>query len=296
MARILISTPLLEGCLQALSGHELIEGEPGSDTTASALICAPTQPVSAAAQRRMSALKVIAIAGAGADAVDRDAAQASGVVVLTAGEALVSTTADLAFGLIISACRQMHDAEMMLREGRWDGWSFGQTFGRDVHGATLGLLGYGAIGRAVAARAEAFDMVVLHHTRHSTGEPGWVEDLDRLLQSIDILSIHVPLTDGTRQLLDRRRIGLMKTDAVLVNTARGAVVDEAALADALIDGRLLAAGLDVYDGEPAILPRLLSAPRTVLLPHVGSATTATREAMLRLAAERVADHLAGAPR
>jgi glyoxylate reductase len=139
-------------------------------------------------------------------------------------------------------------------------------------------------------------MVVLHHTRHSTGEPGWVEDLDRLLQSVDILSIHVPLTDATHGLLDRRRIGSMKVDAVLVNTARGAVVDEAALADALIDGRLLAAGLDVYEGEPAVHPRLLSAPRTVLLPHVGSATAATREAMLRLAAEKVADHLAGAER
>jgi lactate dehydrogenase-like 2-hydroxyacid dehydrogenase len=291
MARVLISTPMLDGCLEALSGHELIAGMPGSDPGAVALLCAPTQPVSAEALDGMSELRVIAVAGAGSDAVDAETAAARGIQVLTAGEALVETTADLAFGLIIAAARLMHDTETTLREGRWEGWRFDQTFGIDVHGAALGLVGFGAIGRAVARRAGGFSMEVLHHTRHPTGEDGWRANLDELLAVSDIVSVHVPLTDSTRGLIDRRRIGLMKGTAVFVNTARGAVVDEAALAEALEDGRLFSAGLDVYDGEPAVSPRLLAAPRTVLLPHVGSATLATRRAMLRLAAERVASFL-----
>jgi glyoxylate reductase len=292
VARILIATPLLEDCLEPLGADELVEGAPGADASAEALICDPTQRVDAETLARMPALRVIAVAGAGCDAVDLDAARTRGIPVLTTGEALVATTADLTFGLIVAACRLMHDAETRLREGRWEGWRFEQTFGRDVSGATLGLLGFGAIGRAVAARAEGFSMRVLHHTRTPTGVEGRREDLDAMLGEIDILSIHVPLTDSTRLLIDERRIGLMRPDAVLVNTARGAVVDEQALARALIEGRLLAAGLDVYSEEPRISPALLAAPRTVLLPHVGSATARTRRAMLRTAAEKVAAHLA----
>lgn len=291
MARVLISTPMLEGCLEALSGHELVEGAPGSDREAVALICAPTQPVSAEALDAMGVLRVVAVAGAGSDAVDTEAAVARGIEVLTAGEALVETTADLAFGLIIAAARLMHDTEATLREGRWEGWRFDETFGIDIHGSTLGLVGFGAIGQAVARRAAGFSIEVLHHTRHPTGVPGWREDLDELLAVSDIVSVHVPLSNSTRGLIDRRRIGLMKDTAVFVNTARGAVVDEAALAEALEDGRLLAAGLDVYEGEPDVSAGLLAAPRTVLLPHVGSATMRTRRAMLRLAAERVDDYL-----
>lgn len=289
MARILVATPILGGCLDALSEHRLIEGEPGSDAECEALICAPTQSVDAAVQARMPALRVIAVAGAGSDKVDQTAAAAREITLLTAGEHLVETTADIAFGLIIAASRLMHNAERRLRAGSWRGWSFVESdFGLDVHGATLGLVGFGSIGRAVARRARGFEMNVRHHTRHATGEPGWVEDLDGLLAASDILSIHVPLDESTRGLLDRRRIGLLKPTAVLVNTARGAVIDEDALADALHEGRLFAAGLDVYESEPCVSPRLLSAPRTVLLPHIGSATMRTREAMLRGAAEKVA--------
>jgi glyoxylate reductase len=289
MARILIATPVLEGCLEPLAGHTLVEGAPGSDPQAQALICAPTQHVGAAALAAMPRLRVVSVAGAGSDAVDVEAATLRSIPVLTSGEALVETTADLAFGLIIAASRLMHDAEATLRAGSWEGWRFvSEELGRDVHGATLGLVGFGAIGRAVARRAAAFEMEVLHHTRHATGEPGWVEDLDRLLAASDVISIHVPLLDATRQLIDRRRIGLMRRTAVLVNTARGAVLDEEALADALQDGRLFAAGLDVYTDEPSVSPRLLAAPRTVMLPHIGSATLRTREAMLRGAAEKVA--------
>jgi lactate dehydrogenase-like 2-hydroxyacid dehydrogenase len=294
MARVLIATPILDGCLERLSPHALVEGEPGSDADADALICAPTQRVEEAALARMPRLRVIAVAGAGSDAVDGAAATSRGVEVLTCGEALVETTADLAFGLIIASARLMHDSEERLRAGSWEGWAFvSEELGRDVHGATLGLVGFGAIGRAVARRAGGFDMSVMHHTRHHTGRPGWVEDLDELLAASDIVSIHVPLHESTRRLIDRRRIGLLRPSAVLVNTARGAVVDDEALADALHDGSLFAAGLDVYEDEPSVSARLLAAPRTVLLPHVGSATLRTREAMLRGAAEKVAAFFEG---
>lgn len=294
MARVLVTTPMLEGCLAALSDHELVAGIPGGDAGAEGLLCAPTQPVDAAAIAAMPALRVIALAGAGADAVDQQAAAARGIEVLTAGEPLVETTADLVFGLIIAACRLMGEQERRLRSGGWQGWEFaGVDLGREVHGAKLGLVGYGRIARALARRAEGFGMHVSHHSRTPTGLHGYTADLDELIEASDILSIHVPLTEDTRGLIDRRRIGLLAPRSVLINTARGAIVDEAALAEALVEGRLFAAGLDVYSREPEVPEALLAAPRTVLLPHVGSATLQTRRAMLSLAAERLAAALAG---
>jgi glyoxylate reductase len=293
MARILICTPALEGCLAPLAGHELLTGDPGSDARAQAMICDPTQTIDSDVLARMAGLRLIAVAGAGCDRVEQPAAERAGIAVLTAGEALVESTADLAFALILSASRLMHEAESLLRRGEWEGWRFiERQFGRDVHGARLGLVGYGAIGRAVARRAAGFGMHVAHHTRHPTGEPGWTRDLDRLLGASEIVSVHVPLSDSTRGLIDARRIALLPRSGVLVNTARGPVIDEDALAQALTDGHLLAAGLDVYGGEPRVSPRLLAAPRTVLLPHIGSATLQTRRAMLLGAAGKVAAWLA----
>jgi lactate dehydrogenase-like 2-hydroxyacid dehydrogenase len=291
MARVLIATPILSGCFDALSGHELVEGEPGSDADAEALICDPTQVVDLATQRRMPAMRLIAVAGAGADAIDQRAAAARGITVVTVGDALAETTADVAFALIISASRLMHDAEVALRTGKWHGWRFVEEFGRDVHGATLGLVGFGSTGRAVARRGRGFQMKILHHTRHPTRQPGWVAELDELLARSDIVSVHVPLSSETRHLIDRRRVGLLKPSAVLVNTSRGGVVDEEAVAEALGAGRLFAAGLDVYEDEPNVSPRLLHAPRTVLLPHIGSSTLRTRRAMLLSAAGKVREFL-----
>ena len=147
--------------------------------------------------------------------------------------------------------------------------------------------------RRVVERASGFGMRILHHARRPTGAAGYVDELDTLLRMADVVTIHVPLNDQTRHLIDGRRLGLMKPTAVLVNTSRGPVVDEAALAEALHAGRIFAAGLDVYEEEPRIHPRLLSAPRTVLLPHIGSASVATRTAMGRLAAQSVVDVLTG---
>jgi glyoxylate reductase len=294
MTRILISTPMPAGCFEALAAHELIAGAPGSDADAEVLICAPTQPVDRAAQDAMGRLRLIAVAGTGSDAVDTLAAQERGIALITVGEVLAETTADVAFGLMIAARRRFSDGEARLRGGDWRGLGFLEHLTHNVHGATLGLVGFGAIGQAVARRAEGFSMRVLHHSRRPTGQPGWTAELDELLLTSDIVSLHVPLTAATQHLIDRRRLALLKADAVLVNTARGAIVDEAALADALHEGRLFAAGLDVYEHEPAVDPRLLSAPHTVLLPHIGSATEETRHAMLRAAAERTRDFLADA--
>jgi glyoxylate reductase len=238
-------------------------------------------------------LRVVANAAVGYDNIDVASAQACGISVCNTPGVLDDTTADLAFLLILAATRQSTQAEDDLREGRWTGWGFDTHLARDVYGTTLGLVGYGRIGRAVAQRAAGFEMEVLHTTRHDTGVPGYVASLDELLQRSDIVSLHVPLSETTRHLIGAPELAQMKPTAVLVNTARGPVVDENALADALEAGTVYAAGLDVFDGEPAINPRLLKAPRTTLLPHIGSATIGTRTRMARLACQGVADVLAG---
>ena len=238
-------------------------------------------------------LRVVATVAVGYDNIDVSAANARGVAVCNTPGVLDETTADLAFLLILAASRLAADAERDLRARHWTGWGITQYLGNDVHGATLGVVGYGRIGKAVARRGAGFGMQVLHHTRTPTGMPGYVADLDELLAECDVVSLHVPLTADTRHLLDARRLGLMKPTAVLVNTARGPVVDEEALARALEDGTLFAAGLDVYEHEPTVHPSLLAAPRTVLLPHVGSASRATRTRMARLACDGIVAVLAG---
>ncbi len=238
-------------------------------------------------------LKVVANVAVGYDNIDVAAATEAGVVVCNTPGLLDETTADLAFGLILAAARRFSEAEADLRAGRWAGWEIDQYLGRDLYGATLGLVGYGGIGRAVARRAQGFAMEVLHHTRTPTGEEGWVADLHELLARSDFVSLHVPLTAQTRHLIGRPEFAVMKPSAVLVNTARGPVVDEEALAEALEEGQIFAAGIDVYEAEPKVHPRLLAAPRAVLLPHVGTATVATRTAMARLAVRSTVAVLAG---
>ena len=206
---------------------------------------------------------------------------------------LDETTADLAFFLMLAAARRTSDAEADLRQGRWQGFRMNRFLGEDVHGRTLGVVGFGRIGQAVARRATGFGMEVLHHSRHDTGIDGWVADLDDLLRVADIVTLHVPLTPETTGLIDARRLGLMKRTAVLVNTARGPVVHEEALAVALEDGTIFGAGIDVFEREPEVHPRLLAAPHTVLLPHIGSASEATRRRMAQLACEGVVAVLAG---
>ncbi len=309
MARVLVTRRLPEGGLDELvaAGHELV-GPKDDDAPYSSgelLALAPEvdgmmtlltdrideQILQAGAAGR---LRIVANVAVGYDNIDWRAAQRLGIRVSNTPGVLDETTADTAFLLILAASRLASTAEADLRAGRWSGWGITQYLGVDVHGATLGIVGYGRIGRAVAARAAGFDMKVLHHSRTDTGAPGYVADLDELLAQSDIVSLHTPGGSDTHHLVDDRRLRLMQPHAVLVNTARGTVVDEAALAAALHEGRLFAAGIDVYEREPAIEPALLDAPRTVLLPHIGSASVATRRAMAQLAASAVVSTLAGA--
>ncbi|HTZ08921.1 MAG TPA: NAD(P)-dependent oxidoreductase, partial [Acidimicrobiales bacterium] len=282
MARVLVTRHVPEGGLDPVvaAGHELVQRAEdvalGHDElveaagAVDAVVCLLTdridEEVLAAGAART--LRVVANVAVGYDNIDVAAAHRLGVAVCNTPGILDETTADAAFLLVLAAARLASTAEADLRGGRWGGWGVTQYLGQDVHGATLGLVGYGRIGRAVARRAAGFGMQVLHHTRHPTGAPGYVAELDRLLAESDIVSLHVPLTADTRHLIGARELAGMRRHAVLVNTARGPVVDEAALADALEAGVIFAAGLDVYEGEPLVHPRLLDAPRTVLLPHI----------------------------
>jgi glyoxylate reductase len=309
VGRILVTHRLPDGGLAPLANHDHeIIGPQDDDTPYSAeALCSYAADCDAIvslltdridvdvldAGAKGGRLRVVANVAVGYDNIDVRAAQERGILVCNTPGVLTDTTADTAFLLILAASRLASTAEADLRGGRWNGWGLLQYLGQDVHGATLGIVGYGRIGRAVAARAAGFGMHVLHYARRATDAPGCVADLDALLVESDIVSLHIPGGAETHHLIDARRLALMKPTAVLVNTARGTVVDEAALADALHAGRLFAAGIDVYEREPVIDPRLLSAPRAVLLPHVGSASRATRTRMATMATGAVAAVLAG---
>jgi glyoxylate reductase len=243
-------------------------------------------------------LKVVANMAVGYDNIDICAATNRGVVVTNTPGVLDETTADVAFMLMLAAARRLGEGERLLRAGEWEWWGPKQLRGIDVWGKKLGVVGLGRIGRAVARRGRGFGMEILYHNR-SRKEDAEKElgarylDLDDLLRESDFVSIHTPLTDATRHLIGERELGLMQDTAVLVNTSRGPVVDEAALAEALEGGRIFAAGLDVYEEEPKVHPRLLELEKAVLAPHIGSATIETRDRMATLAAENLAAVLRG---
>jgi glyoxylate reductase len=307
MGRVLVTRQLPEGGLDPLvrAGHTLVQ-RAGDDQYATeelvamapdfdGILCLLTDRIDETVLRAGASgkLRVVGNAAVGYDNVDVALARTLGITVCNTPGVLDKTTADLAFLLILAASRLASEAERDLRAGQWGGWGFLDYLGRDVHGAVLGLIGYGRIAREVSRRAEGFEMEVLHYSRTSTGLPGYVAELGELLASSDIVSLHVPLTESTKHLIGERELALMKPTAVLVNTARGPVVDEEALVNALESGTIFAAGLDVYDGEPKVNPRLLAAPRTVLLPHIGSSTTETRTGIAQLAAQGICDVLAG---
>lgn len=237
-------------------------------------------------------LRVVANHAVGYDNVDVAACTRRGVVVANTPDVLTDATADMTWGLILAACRRIAEGDRLVRSGTpWE-WSPGFMLGREVTGTTLGILGFGRIGRAVAQRAAGFSMRVLVHTRTPT-EEAEVVPLDHLLAESDVVSIHLPLSDETRHRIRARELGLMKETAVLVNTSRGPIVDEGALAAALSTGTIAAAGLDVYEREPEVHPELLELENVVLGPHLGSATVETRTAMGMLAARNLAAVLAG---
>jgi glyoxylate reductase len=307
VARVLVTRRLTPGGTDPLleAGHEIVASGDDVPLTPEELaagardvegiVCLLTDRIDAdvLAAGHKGRLRVVANAAVGYDNIDVARADALGIAVCNTPGVLDATTADLAFLLMLTATRGTTEAEDDLRQGRWDGWGFGTHLSSDVHGATLGLVGFGRIARAMAQRAAGFDMEVLHTTRTDTGLPGYVPRLPELLARSDVVSLHVPLTESTHHLIGRAELALMKPTAVLVNTARGPVIDEEALVDALEAGVIRGAGLDVFEGEPTVNPRLLAAPHTTLLPHIGSATIGTRTRMARLASQGVCDVLAG---
>jgi glyoxylate reductase len=262
---------------------------------ASGLVCMLTDRIDAALLAACPRLRVVASCSVGLDHVDLAAARARGVRVGHTPGVLTETTADLAFALLLAAARRVAEGDRFVREGRWRTWEPDLLLGRDVHGATLGVIGLGAIGRAVARRAQGFGMRVLGSTRSGRAVDGVVPaPLGRLLEESDFVSLHVALASETERLIDAAALARMKPGSILVNTTRGAVVDEAGLVAALRSGHLAAAGLDVFEREP--LPPdspLLTLPNVVLLPHVGSASVATRTRMADLTVANLLAGLAG---
>lgn len=243
-------------------------------------------------------LKVVANIAVGFNNIDLAACTAAGVAATNTPDVLNEATADHAWALLLAAARRVGESERWLRAGRWQRWAFDMFLGAELHGTTLGVLGMGRIGRAIARRAAGFSMRVLYHNRsrlpqdQSAGAT-WVAKED-LLRQADHLLIVVPYSAATHHLVGAGELALMKPTAVLVNIARGGVVDDAALIEALQHGRLAAAGLDVFESEPALQQGFLALDNVVLTPHIASSTAATREAMARLAMRNLDAVLGGA--
>lgn len=245
-----------------------------------------------------SGLDVVANYAVGYDNVDVSACTARGVLVTNTPDVLTDATADMAWSLILAASRRLGEGERLIRaKGSW-GWAPDFMLGRDVTGRTLGVVGFGRIGQAVAARARGFRMPILYHSRSRKADAeaaldAEYRDLSELLTEADVVSVHVSLSEETQHLFGADEFRAMRPTSVFVNTTRGAVVDEEALAAALSQGEIFAAGLDVYEREPEVHPLLLSLDNVVLVPHLGSATVETRTAMGMLAAQNLVAALEG---
>jgi glyoxylate reductase len=243
---------------------------------------------------RLPSLRLVANFGVGYDNVDAVACRARDVALTNTPGVLDAATADLTIALMLAVRRRVVEGDAIVRTGRWGtSWSESPFLGRDLSGATLGIVGLGRIGAAVAKRAAAFDMHVLFHRRSQAADAGYRE-LDDLLREADVVSLHTPLTPETKGLISRERLALLRDGATLVNTARGAIVDEDALVAELASGRI-SAGLDVFVHEPRVPDALLTLPNVVLTPHIGSATVETRAAMTRIVVDNVLALARGKP-
>jgi glyoxylate reductase len=260
----------------------------------------PANPVNGDAIRGAAKLRFIATMGTGYDNIDIAAARERKIPVTYAPGILDETTADGAFALILAASRRLGEAERYLRAGKYRGWTPFLFTGRDVHHATLGIVGMGRIGRAVSRRAKGFQMRILYsdarRNEDAEREVGATYvTLDELLAQSDIVSLHTPLLPETRHLMNAERLRKMKRTAILINSSRGPVVDERALAEALRDGVIAGAGLDVFEREPAVDPLLMTLENVVLLPHIASASEETRTKMAVRAAQNILAFIDGTP-
>ncbi|MGI4877496.1 MAG: 2-hydroxyacid dehydrogenase, partial [Janthinobacterium lividum] len=266
-----------------MTAGQLAEALAGADVLVPTVTDAITADLLAGAGPR---LKLIANFGTGVDHIDLAAARARNIVVTATPGVLTDDTADMVMALILSVPRRLREGEKLLRAGEWGGWSPTGMLGHRVAGKRLGIVGMGRIGQAVATRARSFGLTIHYHNRHRLPvaaegaiEATWWPTLAAMLERVDIVSINCPLTPETHHLIDDAALRLMQRHVYLINTARGEIVDEAALAAALARGGIAGAGLDVFENEPAITASLLDAPNVVLLPHLGSATFEGRQAM-----------------
>jgi glyoxylate reductase len=309
MAQVVVTWPLPGGALESLAGHEVEVLDPRDPVTperlraavadADGLLCMLTDSISRSLLQAGPRLRVVGVCAVGYDNVDVAAATELGIQVCNTPNVLTEATADLAWALLLAAARRLGEADALVRSGRFQGWRLDMLLGQPVYGRTLGIVGLGRIGSAVARRARGFDMRVIYAGRRRASEQREAElgarfvDKSELLRDSDFISVHLPLSAETRHYLDRAALSAMKPGAVIVNTSRGPVIDEAALAEAIASGHLFAAGLDVFEREPAVEPRLLELERAALAPHIGSATSETRAAMAAAVAADVGRVLRG---
>ncbi|MBW2415392.1 MAG: D-glycerate dehydrogenase [Deltaproteobacteria bacterium] len=293
-ARVLVSLGVPDAALRVLEAAGLTSSRPPGAAPpdldgAEAWLCLLTDRVDRARLEGAPGLRIVANMAVGTDNVDLEAAADLGVAVSNTPDVLTDATADLAMGLLLAVARALPQHDRYVRAGAFTGWTPTLGVGLDVTGQTLGIVGAGRIGRAVAERARGFSMQVLLHSRDA-GTP-----LDELLERSDFVSLHVPLTPDTRHLIGAAELARMRSNAVLINTARGPVIDEHALVEALRAGQIAGAGLDVFEDEPRLAPGLAELPNVVLCPHLGSATLATRDRMAEIAARNIVECLAGRP-
>ncbi len=277
-----------------ITQQELLKATKNTD----ALLCMLTDPVNKKVIASMNRCKVISTYAVGFNNIDVETASGKGITVTNTPGVLTDATADIAYGLLLAAARHFIPGDKMTREGKFIGWDPMLLLGKPVAGKTIGIIGAGRIGGAMAERAAGFGMKILYYSR--TRKPQLERNLKArktglrtLLKQSDFVSLHCPLTPKTHHLLGKDELTLMKSSAVLINTARGEVVDEKALARALRQKEIFAAGLDVYEREPKVERALMSLPNVVLLPHLGSGTDETREEMARIAARNIIGILEG---
>lgn len=302
--KILVTHPLFTGVRELLDSRfeteywkapqpmprpELLERAAGKD----GLICLLSDKINEQLLGEASKLRIASTVSVGYDNIDVAACTRHNVIATNTPGVLDDTTADLAWALLMAVARRVVEGDAMIRAGKWTGWEIDQFMGGDIWGKTLGIIGFGRIGQEMARRASGFKMKVLYHSRRRVTQDKEKEfhatyvDLDTLLRESDFVSLHVPLTAETRHLIEREAISKMKPTAYLINTTRGPVVDEAALAEALAEKKIAGAGLDVFEREPVVLPALLPLTNVVLTPHIGSGSIETRTNMGLRAAKNV---------
>jgi glyoxylate reductase len=311
--RILVSEPIVESVIDKLKTHgEVVVGEKGVYQQEDALIrdlpqfdallCMLSTPLNRKVLEAAPNLKAIATHAVGFDNIDVGFANQKGIKVANTPDVLTEACGDFAMALLLALSRRFREAEDYLRAGKFTGWEPLGFLGPELRGKKLGIIGMGRIGTAFARRARAFGMNITYHNRKPVDsdlekelKATFIPDLPQILKESDVISLNCPLTPETHHLMSAETLGMMKKEALLINISRGAVVDEAALAEALYEGKIAGAGLDVFEHEPEVHPNLLTAPNCLMLPHIASATYETREAIGMLAADAIISILQGKP-